>query len=412
MTRILRALLMTTALAFAAAPALPAAAQDKPRAVRADVGKPIQEAQALNKKGQFKQALERAKAAEAVTDRSPFETMALELTIAQSRLGLKEPAKAAAAIERAVATGEMTPDDRAQRLDTIARLQYQAGDYAKSVSFGQQAMKEGNTNMELRGMVAQALFLEKRFADAAATVLPVIQEQEKSGKKPQEDFLQMRANAFHQLGDRKALIPAMEQLIRHYPKQDYWNGLLHELTQMPGYSGELDLDAGLLRMRTGFLIKPGTFMELAQTALYVKMPNQALAILDKGFAAGVLGKSAAGADREKRLLDFARKRVGEIKAELPTLEQEARAAESGDGLVAVGRAHADYGDFPKAIALMDEGFRKGKLSNIEHSRLRLGVVLLEAGQRDRGEKLLKAVKGTDGAAVLARLWLLVGRQGA
>ncbi|HYC04660.1 MAG TPA: tetratricopeptide repeat protein [Azospirillaceae bacterium] len=403
--RTFRILALGTALALTGG-AFPAHAQQGKNVVRAEVGKPVQEAQSLNKRGRFKEALAAAQPAVDAAGKTPFETMALELTLAQSYLGLKEPAKAAAAIERAVATGEMTKEDRAQRLDTMARLFYQAGDYKKSAATGQQAMAEGATNMELRGMVAQALFLEKRFKEAAEMVLPVIQDSEKRGQKPQEDFLQMRANAFHQTGDRRMLIPAMEQLIRHYPKQDYWNGLLHELTQMQGFSPELAVDAGLLRMRTGFLLKRGTFMELAQEALYIKLPNQALAVLDKGFATGALGKEGPGVDRERRLLEFARKRVEEIRALLPELEAEARAAESGDLLVALGRTYADYKDFTRGVALMDDGFRKGKLANLDHARLRLGVVLLEAGQKDRAEKILRTVKSEDGSAQLARLWLL------
>ena len=55
---------------------------------------------------------------------------------------------------------------------------------------------------------------------------------------------------------------------------------------------------------------------------------------------------------------------------------------------------------------MQRGIQKGGLKFPEDSKLRLGVVMLQAGKRADAEKVLKSVKGADGTAELARLWLL------
>ena len=55
-------------------------AADKDETVRAELGKPIQAAQALIKQGKFKEALSKLHEADAIAGRTPYENYALEYT--------------------------------------------------------------------------------------------------------------------------------------------------------------------------------------------------------------------------------------------------------------------------------------------------------------------------------------------
>ncbi|HYC04659.1 MAG TPA: hypothetical protein VED40_15295 [Azospirillaceae bacterium] len=409
----MRAALLATALALGGAAVLTVAqptqanAQEK-KAARPEVGKPLQEAQALAKKGQHKQALAQIDKAKAVANKTPYETFLVDQTSAFIYLGMKQPEKAAEALEAALKTGNLSPEDKRDRLEAIAKLHYQAGNHDQVVAYADRAMKEGGDDGSLRVLMAQSLFMQNKHKEAAATMLPAVQAAEKAGKAPPEEQLQMLANAYFQSNDKKNFVGAMERLVRHYPKPEYWNGLLGDITAQPGFSDRLNFDVAKLRLATGTLEDARAYNEMAQQALMARFPNEAKQILDRGMQAGVLGKGE-NAQREQRLVDYANKQAEEGKAGLAEREKTAK---TGDDLFNAGRAYASYGDHQNGIRLMEAGMKKGGLSNPEHARLRYGVALLEAGQKQKAEAALKAVKGTDGAAQLAGLWLLRSQTGA
>ena len=70
-------------------------------------------------------------------------------------------------------------------------------------------------------------------------------------------------------------------------------------------------------------------------------------------------------------------------------------------------AYTGLGQYDKGIALMQKGLAKPGLKNPEDARLHLGIAYLRAGNRTKAVETLRAVKGTDGAADLARLWTRV-----
>jgi hypothetical protein len=58
---------------------------------------------------------------------------------------------------------------------------------------------------------------------------------------------------------------------------------------------------------------------------------------------------------------------------------------------------------------IQKGIRKGGLKRPEDAKLLLGEAELHAGHRNRAVQAFKSVRGTDGAADIARLWVLEAR---
>jgi hypothetical protein len=56
---------------------------------------------------------------------------------------------------------------------------------------------------------------------------------------------------------------------------------------------------------------------------------------------------------------------------------------------------------------MEKGIRDAKaFRRLEHAKLQLGYAYHLAGQNQKAIQVLKAVQGADGAAALARLWVI------
>jgi hypothetical protein len=78
-------------------------------------------------------------------------------------------------------------------------------------------------------------------------------------------------------------------------------------------------------------------------------------------------------------------------------------------MFAVGEAAITYGLADKGLTLMEKAIAAGVRRNPEDAQLRYAVALLKAGKRAQAEPLLRAIKGADGAAELARYWLMASR---
>ena len=256
----------------------------------------------------------------------------------------------------------------------------------------------------MRSLMIQSHYQAGDLQAASREALEDVQAAEKAGRAPPEDRLQLLANVASKGGDRGAYVQALERLVAYYPKREYWADLLRRIESKPGFSNRLTLDVYRLRLATKTLDTANDYSEAAQLALQQGQAAEAKKILDEGFAAGVLGKGAE-ADRQKRLMTLASTRAADAPKDLATTEAEA--AEDPNALVRIGMAYTGLGQYDKGIALMQKGLGKPGLKNPEDARLHLGVAYLRAGNRTKAVETLRAVKGTDGAADLARLWTKV-----
>jgi hypothetical protein len=181
------------------------------------------------------------------------------------------------------------------------------------------------------------------------------------------------------------------------------------MTRKPGFSDRLVLDTFRLSLATGSMSATGDYMEMAQLALQAGLPLEGLQVVDKGFAAGALGKGA-DAERHKRLRDLVTKKLDEAKAARAATLAQAQSDKDGSGLVNIGFDMVMGGQGAQGLALMQQGITKGNLKRGDDAKLHLAIAQLAAGDAAKAQATLKTVGGSDGTADLARLWALYARR--
>jgi hypothetical protein len=77
--------------------------------------------------------------------------------------------------------------------------------------------------------------------------------------------------------------------------------------------------------------------------------------------------------------------------------------------VKVGLNYVYEGNADKGLDLIQKGIKKGGLKRPEDAKLLMGEAELQAGHKARAVQTFKSVKGSDGAADIARLWVLEAR---
>lgn len=380
-------------------------------ALRPEVGKPLQAAQELIKAQKYKEALAKVRDAEAVPNKTAGESYMVERMRIAAASGAGDAELAARSFEALKASGKLPAAEQLRMLESLAGSFYRAKDYAKTITWGKRYLAEGGSNTQIRTLVIQSQYLAGDYAGAAKELVVEVQADDKAGRVTPEDRLTLLLNAAQRANDASAQMMAMEHLVAHYPKKTYWSDMLARLQRKPGFSDRLALDTYRLMLATGSMRNANDYMEMAQLAVQAGLPGEGQQVVDKGFAAGVLGTGTpAEADRHRRLKELVAKRAAEEKQGLAAREAQAASARRGDELVNLGFSETFLGEPKKGLALMEQGIAKGGLKRAHDAKLHLGIAYLAAGDPAKAQAVLKTVAGQDGTADLARLWGIVARQ--
>lgn len=383
---------------------------DKGNSLRAEVGKPLQAARDLMQQKQYKEALAKVDEASHIPSLTPYEHYIVDRMRGAVAGAAGDPATAIRSFEAALASGLMPKADELSTLEAISGQAYAMRNYPKVIEAIGRYRDAGGTSPAVLGLMPQVLYLAGRYGDAAKELSTQLSAGEKGGKSPGEDQLQLLASCALKQNDAAGYVAALMQLVSYYPKDSYWRDLIERVSSRSGFSPRLSLDVYRLRNQTNTLASAADYIDATELALQAGLPGEAQRFMDRGTAAGLLGKGAAGdVDRQNRLKAMIGRKMAEDKAILAAAEKQAAAQSGGDALINTGLNYVGYGSYDKGLALIQQGVARGSLANADEARLHLGYAQLLAGKKDDALKSFSAARGNDGTADLARLWSLRAR---
>lgn len=372
--------------------------------LRAEIGKPLQQAADYIKAGKGREALAKVREAEAVPNRTPAEQLMLDRMKAAAAQRAGDMATAVQALE--AVHPRTSGAEAGQIAEQIASGYAQLKNVPKAAEWVTKAQQAGNNSATLKQLQSYLQGASGDYAAIAKDAAAAVTAAEQAGGRPSEADLLRLADAQQRTGQTAAQIGTLEKLLTLYPKKDYWNAYLSRLPRKPNFADRFGLDVMRLKLATGNLTRPEDFMEMAQLAMQVGLPAEGLQIVEKGLSARVLGVGPES-DRHKRLRDLAVKKTAEAKAGIAAQATEAAAQKTGDDLVRVGYAYVGLGEVDKGIALIEQGIAKGGLKRPEDAKLRLGMAQLSRNKA-KALQTLRSVGGSDGSADIARLWVIAG----
>ena len=372
--------------------------------LRAEIGKPLQQAADYIKAGKGREALAKVREAEAVPNRTPAEQLMLDRMKAAAAQRAGDMATAVQALE--AVHPRTSGAEAGQIAEQIASGYAQLKNVPKAAEWVTKAQQAGNNSATLKQLQSYLQGASGDYAAIAKDAAAAVTAAEQAGGRPSEADLLRLADAQQRTGQTAAQIGTLEKLLTLYPKKDYWNAYLSRLPRKPNFADRFGLDVMRLKLATGNLTRPEDFMEMAQLAMQVGLPAEGLQIVEEGLSARVLGVGPES-DRHKRLRDLAVKKTAEAKAGIAAQATEAAAQKTGDDLVRVGYAYVGLGEVDKGIALIEQGIAKGGLKRPEDAKLRLGMAQLSRNKA-KALQTLRSVGGSDGSADIARLWVIAG----
>jgi hypothetical protein len=371
--------------------------------VRPEVGRPLQAAQALVKQRKGREAMAEIAKAEAVPNLTAYERQ----IIAQ----MKAAASSAAGDNDAtirnntalLESGRVSGREALPLIQGIAVAHYTKKEYSEAARWTQRYFKEGGADASMRSLLLQSYYLGNDCNSVSKMLAGAGED-----RRATEEELQILANCYLRMRDTGGYVHAIELLVIHYPKKQYWTDLLSRVQKKPGFSDRLGLDVYRLRLATGNLADTNDYFEATQLALQAGVPAEAKLFMDKGYETKALGQGKEG-ERHARLRALVEKSLADSQRNRAKEEEEAAAAKDGNDLVKIGMNYVYEGKADKGISLMEQGIKKGGLKRPEDAKLRLGEAQIYAGKRSQGVQTLRDVKGNDGTADLARLFMLNAR---
>ncbi|PRC93385.1 tetratricopeptide repeat protein [Solimicrobium silvestre] len=371
--------------------------------VKPAIGTALHEASELAKAKKYKEALGKVRDADAVPGKTAYESYVIESTRGSYAMAAGDKETAVKAYEAVVSSGRLSGPQKLAMYESLGGSYYSMNNLPKASVWYGRYLSEGGDDPKIRAMMTQISFQNGDCSKVSKEISANVRAEEKAGRTPAEGDLQMLANCMK--NDKAGYVGAMEKLTTYYPKKEYWKDLLNRLPARPGYSERLLLDVYRLKQDLGQLASVNDYMEMSQLSLQAGLPAEAQKIIDQGYKAGVFGVGPEAA-RHQRLKDLAAKNAAADLKALPQAEADANAAKEGTGLVNLGFAYVVSGQYPKGIALMEQGIAKDGLSRPDDAKLHLGIAYLWAGKKADAVKMFKTVEGKDGTADLARYWMI------
>ncbi len=372
--------------------------------VRAEIGGPLQAAQKMMSSGNAKGALNELKKLDGVGNKTANESYLIERVRAAAASSAGDYDTAAKSFENLINSGKLSAAESAKFSEGLVGIYMRARDYGKANAAINKALAKGESP-QLRAYLIQNYVSMGNINEAMRLLNADLRSAEKAGRTPQEDQLKMLANLQNMSGDKQNYVTTIEKLAQHYPQKTYWEDLLNRVTGKTGFSQRLNIDVLRLKLANNLLKKPSDYMELSQLVLRDGAAAEAVKIIEKGYKAGALG-TGADAGRHQRLKDLADKTLADNTKNLATNEAALVKAGDNNGLLNLGYALVQAGQADKGLKMMEAAIKADSLKYPEDAKLRLGQAYAAAGKKSQAVSTLKSVGGTDGTAELARYWIM------
>jgi hypothetical protein len=379
--------------------------QSKPQGptLRAEVAKPLSEANDFLSKKQYVEAMAKINDAIAVKDKTGYEETVINQLRAQAALGLNDQKTALAAFEYAANSDFVDAATKPRYIELIVKLAFNVGDYGKVQSWGKKYYEVNGQDLTILDLMARAEYITKNYAGSVKLLDDLIAKTIASGQAPTEIQFDMLAGSYNELKDIDGYAGVLDRKLAYYPSKDDWTERLALLASSSKFADRLLLDVYRLRKEVGVLSDSEGYLAFAELAVSAGYPKEAQDALALGYEKGLI---APNNDKIKKYRDRVNKfQADDLKSQQQT-ENQANAAKDGAVLVAAGYSAVTNGQVEKGLAMIDRGLAKGVIKLPEDVKLHAAIAYFLAGNKVKAAELFNQVGGLDGTKALAQLWLL------
>ena len=317
----------------------------------------------------------------------------------------KDQATALQGLELMLQSGKVPAETVGQLNFVAGQLAYQMNDYAKARPYFQAAADAGYTDNDPLIFVAESYFAENQPQQGLTYLSDLIEAKVAAGETVDEAWLKRGlAQAYN--NDLKAEASKYAGwYVQQYPNSTTWGDAVAILLNTGGYQNPEILDLLRLGKRAEALNDGKLYLEYVDAADYRRLPAEVVAIIDEGYAKGMLDKTDPYVTDTRKQ---AAERVAADKADLDGLMADANKSgatvatvmAAADTLLAMGRPADAEPFYTKAMAMSG--------ADQQLVATRLGIAQLDQGKY--AEAKANFAKVTGPRKPIANLWVIYADQ--
>ena len=251
----------------------------------------------------------------------------------------------------------------------------------------------------MRIEMAETFFREDRHREGLASLSAAIEARKASGQTVDETWYKRGLSIGFNNRVQPEVYDFLQSWIGAYPSQANWRDAVNITRQLNEYGAAETLDLMRLGFRKDTLQDKVEYLDYVESADPRRLPKEVQTAIQKGYATGIVSRNDSYLAES---LETATRRISADRAELPSLERDARS--SGAGLrtvMAAGDAFLSYGNAPKAEEFYTKALGMGG-ADTGLVLTRLGIAQSDAGKQAEAQATFAKVQGPRRA--IAQLW--------
>lgn len=283
---------------------------------------------------------------------------------------------------------------------TLSQLYFSEERYNESVTMLERWMSLTNEeNRTAFEMMSQAYYQQGEYEKALRPAWKVVELTQAAGEPVKEQTYLLLRVLNYEIGRHDQVIDILEQLIKSYPKKQYW-------MQLASIYGETDdqqkqLNVLELAYLQGYLSSETELLTLTSLMLNNDLYARAGKILQKGLDDGTITSNL----KHWRLLAQAWTMAQENQKAIPPLTRAAELSPDGKLNVILAQTYMNLGQWENAVTAVQNGLRKGGLDRTAGAQIMLGQAFFELERFNDARTAFQAVTGDRGNRQIAAQWL-------
>ncbi|GAB5453169.1 MAG: hypothetical protein Hals2KO_34970 [Halioglobus sp.] len=248
-------------------------------------------------------------------------------------------------------------------------------------------------------LLAQGYYQVKDYDKALANVERAIGMFKEKGKVPKEQWFNLARFLYFEKNDTNKTVSTLEELLKYYPKKQYWVQLSHMY-------GEQKKDwQQLSAMETAYiqdmLDKGSELTTMAYLYLNAEVPYKAAKVMDQGLKA----EAIEGKSKNWELAGNAWRQAQEIDKAIPAMEKAAAKSDKGELYARLGNIYLDGDQYQKAVTALNKGLKRGGVKRPDTAQLVLGMAYFNLKKYDQARRAFTAAGRDERSAKYAQQWI-------
>ncbi|MGD0502114.1 MAG: hypothetical protein ABSD02_05195 [Steroidobacteraceae bacterium] len=395
---------LMAAACFVLSPNVSGAAEAKKQEISRVIAKEMTAAQKALQAQQWQEALKNLEDAETKPGLNAFDKKTIYNFKGFADIKLNNLKAAQGEFEKALATGDATPEETTSMTRTLFGIAASTQQYQKTIDYGKTMVDNGTATNDNLLVIAQSYYLLKDCKNSAIWADKAVAAARKAGETPKENLYLFKLQCASDAGDTPAMDAVLVDLIKLNNKTTYWNTLLR-IERQDERDDHNTLMIYRVMYNTGAMNADTDYIEMAQLLGDAALPGEAGAVLDKATSSGVIKDEHK--ERTNRLLTALKTRADSDKKGLPQEETEASKSAAGELSVKLGEVYYGFGDYQKAADAINQGLQKGQIKHLDEAYAYLGLSEVQLKNNAEAKKAFAKLKDVPNISPrVLKLWTL------